>query len=305
MERKPKLPEAPYRVDAILTSDWHLRDDTPICRTDDLFETLRVKVKFVKDLQERFQCPVLHAGDLFHYWKGAQSGAMVARMISFAIKELPEKFWTVFGQHEMPLHSMDLIYKSALSTLFAAERVSQFEGWANWGEEPKEPCVFDNQRKVMVMHRMVWQGERPWPGCKDLSAKELLEAYPEYDLILTGDNHKPFTEKMGKRLLVNPGSLSRQTADQMDHKPRVYLWSSALNEVHPVFLPISPSAVTRDHLENKAESDERIKAFVEWLANDNFCSDMSFEANIERFGEEHGVPESIMMIIRKAAEKEA
>ena len=46
---------------AILTADWHLRDDQPICRTDDFWSTQWRKVNAVTELQTRHGCPVIHA----------------------------------------------------------------------------------------------------------------------------------------------------------------------------------------------------------------------------------------------------
>ena len=50
---------------AILTADIHLRDDIPICRTDDYWRSMWQKVKFISKLQKQYQVPVLDAGDLF------------------------------------------------------------------------------------------------------------------------------------------------------------------------------------------------------------------------------------------------
>jgi N-acetylmuramoyl-L-alanine amidase len=44
-----------------------------------------------KKLQEKHQCPVFHAGDLFDYWKPSPW------LISKAIEHLPDKFYTIYN----------------------------------------------------------------------------------------------------------------------------------------------------------------------------------------------------------------
>ena len=56
--------------DAIITSDWHLRETTPRCRTDNFWETQWEKIKFIKRIQKEIEydsgypIPILHAGDI-------------------------------------------------------------------------------------------------------------------------------------------------------------------------------------------------------------------------------------------------
>ena len=56
-------------VDLILTSDWHLRESTPECRTDDFWEAQWKKIDFIKELSEKHGAFVFVAGDIFHHWK--------------------------------------------------------------------------------------------------------------------------------------------------------------------------------------------------------------------------------------------
>lgn len=284
------------RVHAILTSDWHLREDTPVCRTDsDFVQTMIGKMDFVSSLQRQYKCPVFHAGDLFHYWKSSPY------LISIALQHLPEDFWSIPGQHDLPQHNKDLVFKSAYGTILTADRIKTSTGWAGWGVEPGEELLWHGCG-AMLMHRLVWKNKPPFPGCTDKSAREVLEAYPDYDLIVTGDNHVPFVEKLDGRLLVNPGSLMRQTADQIDHKPRVYLWNGETNSVTPVYIPVQP-VVTREHLEEKEERDTRIQAFVERLSHEEWNEELSFEENLERFMKENHISESVRGIVYKAIDK--
>ena len=151
----------------ILTSDWNLREDQPICRTDDFWKAQWNKVIEISKLQEKYNCPVLHAGDLFHHWKPSPW------LLSFAIAELPKQFYTVFGQHDLPQHNLELSNKSGINTLVQAGVLSVIKG-GSWGEEPEKEMIYPKQRKwIGVWHKFVWDGKKiPWPGCDEMTAEQ-------------------------------------------------------------------------------------------------------------------------------------
>lgn len=295
-------------VDAILTSDWHLREDTPTCRTDDFPEAQWNKVRQVRELQEKYDCPVLHAGDLFHHWKPSPA------LLTQCIRELPDQFYTVYGNHDLPQHSMDLAYKSGITTLAESGKIKVLDK-GHWDQEPDVDNCFIfyrqedkiqktgfNKRKAHIWHKMVWTKKPPYPGAeKELEGHVLLKKYPQFDLILTGDNHQQFVCEYKGRLLVNPGCLSRQTAAFADFRPAVWLYNAEKNKVKPHYLDIAQDVVSRVHIEKKAERDERISAFVERLDTD-WEAGLDFEENLKRFGEENEIPKPVMEICYKAME---
>lgn len=308
MRRKPsKAQEIPVDlpVNAILTSDWHLREDAPICRTDDFEEAQWKKVDFISALQRRFDCAVLHGGDLFHYWKPSPS------LLTKTLKHLPDRFYTVLGQHDLQNHSLELYEKSGVATLEESGRLTVLPG-CHWGQEPPGegslifPCSeirkSPEDRRVLVWHHLAYLIP-PFPGAQNGQAVGLLRKYPQFDLILTGDNHQTVVLKDGSRLLINPGSLTRQDADQGDHAPCVFLYHAAENRVTKVNIPITPGVVSRKHLELKERKDARIAAFVDRLVK-NWQSEVSFEANLKEFQAVNTVAPVIIELIMKAIDEE-
>ena len=240
------------RPDLILTSDFHLREDTPTCWTGDFQMEQWDSVKFVNDLQQRYTCPVVHAGDLFHHWKPSPW------LLSTTMEHLPKEFYSIFGQHDLPQHNMNLDYKSGMFTLAIAEKIHILPG-AHWGDPidnildkymQEEKKLSFPKRKILVWHHLTYQA-KPFPGASDGMAGGILRKYPQFDLIVTGDNHQSFVEEYEGRILVNPGSLTRQKADQMDFRPRVYLWYADTNRVKPVYIPIADGVITREHIKEK------------------------------------------------------
>jgi len=280
------------KADAILTADWHLQETVPICRTDTFWETQWEKVDFISALQKKHQCPVLHSGDLFDFWKPSPM------LLAQTIEHLPAEFHTVYGNHDLPQHNLELAYKSGIYVLQKAGCLTVLEG-THWGQEFLISFRY-SQRKICVWHIGVYQGKEPWPDCPAPKGNSLIRKY-DADLIVTGDFHKPFVEEHAGRLLVNPGSIFRMTADQADFRPRVYLWYADTNTVVPVYLPIAADVISREHLEIVQDRENRIEAFISTLTED-WEAEMSFEDNIERFCTKNKVRRSVLDIVYKAIE---
>lgn len=294
------------KPDLILTSDWHLRETQPICRTDDFWEAQWKKVDWIARLQKWGNCPVIHAGDLFHHWKPSPY------LLSTTMEHLPDDFYTIFGQHDLPQNSLELKHKSGIHTLNRAGRV-QILPQGHWDSPMNIPGVWTIKRRdIYVMHRFTYIGKDPWPGIEAPKGNELLNKYPEFDLIVTGDNHQPFIAR-GKNdnLLVNPGCLTRQRASET-HEPRVYLWYADKNHVVDAPIPYEKDVITREHIDRVDEMDERIEAFVsrfkeEWentWGTSLGGETVSFEENLERFFESNRVRQQVKDIIYKALEND-
>ena len=283
------------KADAILLADVHLRETVPVCRTDNYEEAQWHKLGFIKGLQMKHGCPVLCGGDLFHHWK--PSPELISKTIDF----LPKQFYTVYGQHDLPQHSLELAYKSGVWTLAKANALTVLHKF-HWGMTPdkKSSGLMINQN-VAVWHHFAYRGKLPWPGYEGPTAKAILKKYPQFDLILTGDNHQTFVQEYKGRLLVNPGSIFRQTADQINHKPCVFLWYAKTNTVEQVFIPIAEDVISREHLEKQEERNERIDSFISSL-NTNWESSLSFERNLKRFYGKNKVQERVKQIITESLE---
>ena len=298
------------KADLILCSDIHFREDTPTCWVGDFQEEQWTAVEFISNLQKEHECPVIHGGDLFHHWKPSPW------LLSMTIEHLPNKFHTIYGQHDLPQHNFALRNKSGIYALEKANVLNAtFINGAHYGFEPPTDhgCGIEyseelglgfghgRNKTILVWHHLTYQ-MKPFPGAEGGMARGILRRYNQYDLIVTGDNHQAFVEEFEGRLLVNPGSLTRQKADQINFKPRVYLWYADTNTVTPVYIPIKDGVISREHIEEKEERNERISAFIEHL-QDDYDITVSFEENIERFFNANpNIRDNIKDIIYKALE---
>jgi len=156
---------------------------------------------------------------------------------------------------------------------------------------------------MLIWHVMTWKGVPPWPGIPDSSAIRILKKYTQFDIILTGHNHARFHEKYEGRHLVNPGSLTRQIADQIEHSPAVYLWNEKINTVSAHLIPITEGVISREHITREQQKDDRITSFIEGLKS-NWEIGLNFEENLEKFKAENHIRASVMEVIYKAIDKE-
>jgi DNA repair exonuclease SbcCD nuclease subunit len=293
MERTKRI-----KPSAILTSDWHLRESTPICFTGDFQREQWKAVAFVRELQVKYECPVIHAGDLFDHWKPSPW------LLTQAIALLPKRFNSIYGQHDLPQHNWELRGKSGIYTLGTANAVKILHG-CHYGQEPKDPsiraCELTKNKNVLVWHHMTYV-TRPFPGATGGMAEGLIRKYPNYDLIVTGDNHTSFTVEYKGRRLVNPGNLTRQSSDQIEYVPRVALWYAKDNTIEWVNVPYEEDVISRDHIAKIEERDKRINAFISQLSGD-WDVELSFEKNLERFEKVNKIDKEIMDIIYEAIQR--
>ncbi len=298
MKRVRRTAAPGIKVDAILTADWHLRDDKPICRTDDFMAAQIDKMRQISDIQKEFECPVLHAGDLFHHWKPSPY------LLAIVIKELPCQFYTVYGNHDLPQHNWELRNKSGINALEAAGVLTVLDS-DGWNQLAGVYIENKGLNDLAIWHKFVWDGKKiPWPDCDEMTALEVLKKYPDYDMIVTGDHHKPFTQEYKGRLLVNPGCLTRQAADYAEHRPRVYLYNAEDNFVVPHYMDVQGSeVVSSEHIKRSAERNERLEAFISRLDLE-YKTSISFEENLKRFFRNNNVRKEVEQLTYKAIEDE-
>jgi DNA repair exonuclease SbcCD nuclease subunit len=260
---------------AILAADIHLRDDQPKCRIDNYWDAQEEKIDFILALTEKNNCALLIAGDLFHKAKSSPYLERWAlnKFYNCSIVVIP-------GQHDLPNHSIDQFENSSFGVVSTMcddsfprnpfEKIYRVD----WNG------LYEKDIKMGMVHTFI-----PKPDDKQdtiissNSALSFLKKNKEYDLILSGDNHKTFVVEHQGRLLVNPGSMMRYNASQTEHKPCVFIWYDD-NTVEQVFLPISKNVIDREYLEKENKKNERIESFVNRIKTD-YEIDLSFQKNLE------------------------
>lgn len=294
------------KVSAIITSDIHLRDTQPECRTDNYFEAQTKKIHWLKELQKEHQCPILDAGDLFHKWNSSNF------LTAWAIKNLPSGMITTVGNHEMPSHNMNYFNKSSLHVLQASGKIfvipakevlamPEFLVYSfPYGSEIKDPGREEvpDIRRVALIHAPVSKEKAMFDT---LNGRDILNKLKSFDLVITGHHHQSFSIYDKERILLNPGSLMRMTADQIDFEPCVYLYYAEDNSLEAIPVPIEKGVIDRGYIDIANKKEERVNSFVERMSED-YEIDLSFEKNLESYFAANKVRAGIKDVIYKSLE---
>ena len=272
------------KVDFICTADWHTHWKVPAARKDLFIDAQWQKIRFITRMQERYKCPVLNAGDIFDTWKDDKDSNML-ELLGMADKHFPQPMFCIYGQHEMPHHSGKATDRSPLNLLDLFKRIEVIpngqgrihKGFrifgSGYGYTEK---VCGNPNTILLKHELVWKKEEPFPGAPpEGNVDRIMEDNPGHRLIVSGDNHQPFTHRQGYRSLINCGSLMRRTRAQRDYEPSVWLWGKQ-DGFKRVLLPIEKD-VWHDDVD--VEVGGKIFQVLETIGKASTVKD-TFEANV-------------------------
>jgi len=305
------------RPDAILTGDIHLRETSPVCRTDNFFKTQEKKLQFIKNLQnENEQIPVLDSGDIFDSPKPSNY------LVGWALEHLPSPFISVCGNHDIPNHDLKLLSKSGVNVLNKAKtgqtvisklayeditfrcredssiliKVSGIP-WEKKEKLDKKIKKDEKIKRVLLTHCPTYKKKVLWKGMKAIKADILLQKLHLFDLVVTGHIHLPYSLKTNKNVLVNPGSLTRTTIAQLEHTPRVYFWYAKSNRIKKVFLPIEKNVMDLEIIDDK-EKEELLNQFMEEMTNKSQIG-IDFEENVSHFLSKNKINKKTKSIVKE------
>jgi len=298
------------KVSAVLCSDLHIRADAPLCRTDDFQAAMFEKLDFIFNLCRQYDVPLLCGGDIGH--RSQWPNWLLERFMALAEGV---KIISALGQHDLPGHNLNELSRSACG-VFQRAKVVNFENGVVDDKyimtchfDEGLPKIHDDGRKsklpmVLLTHRMVIDGKQDWPGQQTEQAMSLLNQLSFCQLVLTGDNHIPFVvQAKDKRLLVNPGSMMRMTAGQLNHRPRVYLWDAVASQVSPVYLPVAKGVIDRNYIEAESLRDERMRAFTDRIKID-YRAGVDYIDDLHRYFENNRTWDKAQQRVWEACEME-
>lgn len=227
-------------VIAVLCADIHLSERPPVARSaeSDWMEAQARPLDQLRVLSKQYEdCPIVCAGDIFDRHNSGPS------LINWAITHLP-KMYAIPGQHDLPLHNLDDIKRSAYWTLVEAGVVTDMSKWKGkmlvvsslrqgnlsrlalygypWGVPPVAPDIGDGIT-LAVVHDYVWIKGKSYPGAPDTARLNRRDWVYGYDAVVFGDNHDAFLTKSGETPVLNCGCLIRRKSDERKYKPAVGL----------------------------------------------------------------------------------
>jgi len=278
-------------VKLVITGDnHHDGNKTPICRTDDFYETQRRKIHFVNGTCEQHNAIHLNCGDIVDRAKGRT--ATDALSTFFIVSEYNEMYG-ISGNHDQPNKLLSKVNEGVLGSLMKSDIFHLITdpillqgnilvyGY-NYGEEIKhtsDKYLKDEYIKIALYHGFVTDDENSIIG--GLYAPSIVSEFKDdYHFIFTADNHVPFEMESGDCTLINVGSLLRTTISQIDYKPSIILLDTDTLSWERIPVPIVEDVISTEHkdkLEAKRNTMEAVVNTVKTHEN----VELSFDNEIE------------------------
>lgn len=274
----------------LLTADWHLRGDAPICRVDpdNWLEEQKQSVEQLYPIVEEEHCDeVWVLGDLFHRARTSTEATVQALNLLRGFGTTPVK--VLVGNHDMLAHSYSNVDKSTIGTIFALDNVTELRSssWIDivdgqkcrtvlsaypFGTEPEEIPDCD----IWVLHDLVFPDNdaRPIPDI-GVIAEDLIKR-TNARIVATGDYHHGYIREFKGAKVVTCGCLNIQASDMADYKPRVYILDTLDFSIKEVPL----KKFGKVHPDPKRESRQSLETYMEGLQAFE-VPHLDFIANVE------------------------
>lgn len=295
----------------LMGADFHFRSSPPEARLDDYLESQQALMDWLRDTSKGYDL-FLNSGDIVD---SARERKDPLGWANYLAKNIPI-MTGVLGNHDLLYHTTDTLDSTTMGTLinfgkynvlkelhFLDQAVGLSIYGFSYGEEikncPKKPegvAPRKDHVNICVYHGMVMEEPNPFFG--GLIAKDMLAEFSNYDIILTGDNHKTFIVENEGRVLINPGSLKRDNASQLEHKPVLFTFDTDLKIMDKIEVPIENDILSREHLTIEKERDERIEALGEKFKEVQNIT-LEYDKNLEEFFQINNTQEDIQCHIYK------
>jgi len=298
------------KIIAIACADIHLQHTPPACRAvePDWYTAMQRPLDELTALAHKYDVPILCAGDIFDRWNSPPE------LINWAIDHLPFMY-TIPGQHDLPQHNYDDIYKSAYETLERAKIIESLPvnktlyktgeycvAGFPWGFPigKSKDAMHTNKISIAIAHEYNWIPDHSYPTANpeqrlSKKRKNLLD----FDVVIFGDNHKGFHTTIGKTSIFNCGTLMRRKIDEIDYRPQVGLIYSD-GSVVPHYLDISQDKLDVPKINNTDENNTMdISDFMAELESLS-QNPLDFQEAIKQYLQTHETDDTVQTILLEA-----
>lgn len=299
-------------VRGIFVSDLHLQARAPVARSaePDWFEAMARPLEEIHDLKDRYQVPILYAGDIFDRWNAAPE------VINFALKHLPHGY-AIPGQHDLPHHRYEDIQRSAYWTLVKAGAIINVcpndpirlhdhklvvHGFP-WGFDPKPIEPDDGLLHIAIVHKFIWTKGTGYPGAPPGSiVSTARKSLAGFDAVAYGDNHKGFIvpPNAGGPTIINCGGMMRRKTDERDMRPGVGLLHAGGSVTRHYLDTTEDKFIERTGAEGTVDRVLDMTEFVAELHALGAGDALDFTAAMKRFLDDNDVPEGVRRVITDA-----
>jgi len=283
----------------VFASDFHLRNDQPVSRTDDFLQVQNDTLKFIAQICKQNNADLIVAGDVFN--KAKQEN------MQFLINDLYDIFkkiniYFIAGNHDLLFHSIENFEKCNIGLLGKFDNwywenndnVDDFNNYFNFFNYDVEiKNTLENEKLTFcIMHRYCEIDNLPEYISDGITAKLLLEKY-DYNYFIIGDNHKAFEYEKDGRFVFNTGCITRQSINEKDYKPSVILFDTEKKEYEKIYLPDNQQNVWKEEqITQQIKRENRIDGFINLIGADKSIS-LDYINNLKKHCQENKIEKEI------------
>ena len=278
--------------DIYFSADWHITYDVPIGRKETQAEWIELQVNKIKEIKRIVKNDLLIiSGDLIHVGMPKNSEFI----LNLIVDNLPENVIWITGNHEQKGFSQNLpltLKKGAAGTLARMRGLTFLNDndIFSWGDyhfhafnfgykKTLEHRALDKSKiNIALGHFLSYENEIPFYVKEHaVTAKEILNEFPEYDFICVGDNHTVFSVE---NKYLSPGSLTRRTIAQKSHKPCIHKYNG--KTLDRINLTIDNDVISEEHKLAVELRDERLAKWTEEIKAENESTG-DFEEDVKSY----------------------
>lgn len=266
----------------LLTADWHLRGDAPICRVDpDLWlDEQRQSVEQLYSVVDDYDCDeVWVIGDIFHRCRTSTEATVQALSL---LAGFPCPVFVLPGNHDLLAHAYENLNKSTIGSIYSIRNVRELRNRAiddlsveahAFGTEPNILPSSD----IWCTHQLVFpDNEARFLPDMGIIAEDLLKC-SSARIIITGDYHHGYVKDFGDTKVVTCGCLNIQASDMSDYKPRCYILDT--EDLSVTEVPLKKFG--KVHADPNREARQELETYMEGL-QDFEVPHLDFIANVDK-----------------------
>ena len=275
----------------LITADWHIKGERPICRTDDdWLLSQKATIDEIRSIFEFHDCEQMWVlGDVFD---APRCSTKAVNMLISSLMTFPtDSVRILCGNHDLKDHNIDNLEECSIGTLCKFfKTVPTVVDKFSVSAEPFGMDDYGTNADVVCTHQLTFPDDATRGIFGGSTAEELLERWPKAKFIFTGDYHHgfiyketettPFMVQATGRYVINPGCINIQKADELDYEPMVVILDFDEFGIWPVYLDPQAENCTRDHIEAREHKEEEFERVVETIKG-NVDISLDFDSNLE------------------------
>lgn len=280
----------------IITGDWHFKGVNPKARLDNFQQSLTRKIYEVYDLARQYDAEaIIVPGDITDSPNTAWG---TIAELGYILQQAPCKVLAIHGNHDIwagnagskhrtpfgMLAKLGLIYDLneehfgtdecfVTGQGFTVDTDTVNGSWQYDLPEYTKSMTLDGRISVNVVHSMLLKNP---PGF-DMRHTLIKEVKTSADVIIAGHEHLGFgiIHREDGVLFINPGALCRLSAHpgEIERQVQVALLTINDGQAKAELIPLKSAlpgheVLSREHLEQEAEREERLDKFLSLLAQE-------------------------------------